>query len=82
LGENLGFNLEAVQKRTKKVEVKLAKHNEKHGDNLDKYFDDDSDSLGSSSDDSLDADLGNGEKGATGGADPSKLIDFELIKLL
>lgn len=71
--------MEAVNKKTKKVQQKLEQHKQK-GDNLDKYFDD-SVSDGDSSDDSFDEKLGDGAK-ATGGADPSKLIDFELIKLL
>ena len=67
-----------MDKANKKVQKKIAKHEEK--DDLDKYFDD-SDSCSSS--DSLEDQMNEGAKGSLGAsANPSKLIDFELIKLL
>lgn len=76
--------IDVTAKMKKKVVKKTIASKPAEAGGLDKFLCDDSDSDGSSSDDSFEEQLGDsGNKGfADGQGDPTKLIDFELIKLL
>lgn len=73
----------AVGNYNKKIVKAKKKIEENPKDGLDKYFEDDDSS--DNSDDSFEEGFGDSSAAKTmsgGGGDPTKLIDFELIKLL